>query len=357
MNCSINRLNVITFGVDRCSGKCNFCINSTTSFDSYGTGATTIEGLKAEINKIDELTYREAQWDYDTLEKRLLEIQPTHITLWGGDPLTSFKCLQETYDFIKSILPNVKFGLCTNGLALCLDDRVEWIIKNRIRFTLSHDGLGNSNRYGIFNPLEFKNWKKVEKYCGMIECTHSNFNPSPLANYNYFRKYTKVKMGINHVKKFCNEDKDDYVIQGKSLDIFISDMREILRHKWRYNFYDKFIDSNRFDGKRNGCYKYQHGLSKRPVSIDTLGKDTQCFTYDSRLESKEQLRPEYCNNCKFKDRYECNQCNNSGYTHDECKFLKRYMEEVIDWYHGMKWLNSWSVMEAIDAKSKCNTEN
>lgn len=342
MKCSINkpRLDIIVHGVNYCSGHCPFCINNVTKFQSYGIK----DNLEESIDAIDAKVAGEVKFDFDALYRRIEVLNPSRIMIWGGDPMTSFTAFRDLADFLLDLGLRVNF--CTNGLGFIKKDRADYIRGHNIYFTLSHDGLANNQRCGEYEPTEFEHFPL--EHVGHINCVLSNSNPSPIDNYNKLKHLGK-KISLSHVK---NDNSGKYLIQGENLDLFIKEMQYILTHKSEFPLYsDRWLEPDGKDGRRNSCYKFQNGLTDRPVVIDTLGKDTYCMQYDSRTPLvKMPEKPEYCKNCKFKDRYECNQCVYMGYPKDECKFLYRFLDEVVDWYNERKWLKSLDVMKEIECK-------
>ena len=336
-----DRLDIIINNVNYCSGHCPFCIKNVTNFKAYGIK----DDLADSINTLDEVISKESKFDFDALGRRIEVLNPKHIMIWGGDPMTSFDAFKQLADFLFSIGIN-RINFCTNGLGFILADRAEYLRKHNIRFTLSHDGLANSHRCDRYDPTEFEHFPM--ELLGRINCVLSNDNPSPIDNYNAL-KHLNVPIALSHVK---NDADGKYLIQGESLDLFIKEMQYMLTHQSEFPLYsDRWIRVDSEDGVRNGCYKFQNGLSDRPVTIDTLGKDCYCMQYDSTVEVKPMPeKPDYCNNCKFKDRYECNQCCYMGYPSDKCLFLYRFLDEVIDWYNEKRYMKSYNVMQECKEK-------
>lgn len=379
-NYRVGRLNLITHGVESCSGFCRYCTARITDLVSQGFN---IHDIEKSLKSINEKTYKEAKWDFEALENRLI----THpywnnlrdFTLWGGDPLGSFYCLQENVDFIRYLEGkyNRKFniGFCTNGLGSLIEDWVKYLIDNNIHFTLSHDGLGQEIRTLNFDPLKFDGMKELlkNKSVGSISPVLNQYNSDPIENYKYLSQYgiplrlSKAKNGDYDVKatnqsglcngKFYEELKGkpygDFLIHNdyenpilrNQLDIYIDGWKYIIDH---YNDFPLIKSSftkqcrlNRVDfddgnASKNPCFQFQHGMRDYSSTIDTLGKDCECMLMDSRTKSSYHERDKKCENCKYKYRYECWECDVMSHTKDStydihnCEFNYRY-QELMDY--------------------------
>lgn len=199
----------------RCSGFCGFCTAARIADYNQGFNNNDL----ASIRNINEQLNNLIKWDYDALEKRIVEYPgwkestSFNISAWGADPLTSFDQFVELYEFCTDIAKRnnkvVTFSGSTNGMAFSQDDWVEWLLnRNNITMQISHDGCGQWMRTLDHNPLEWENTLKLFRH-GMlnyISCVLNFWNSSPMSNIKYFENnipadiYNKIQIRLYTVR-------------------------------------------------------------------------------------------------------------------------------------------------------------
>lgn len=338
---------IVVNNIQWCSGSCGFC-NAAQDI-GYIQGINQ-QKLVESLEDIDNRTYQEAKWDFDALEKKLLnwpffkKENGLDVGLWGGDPLTSFQCLQECIDFLdyfkKKYCSNLVVHFSTNGLALARPEIVEYIYKHTdiIRsFQLSHDGLSNYFRCGDLNPLEWDSTKALlkDRILSCICCILNFWNSSPLKNFEYFESIVdhdvhqnKVGYRLYSIRDGHYDDRTinqkgllngqeyealkglplgDYMIRNDielaektgvfqlahQADDFFHEMQMIYtsfnNDKWaplRSVFtqraqYNLRVMDRESPKDRYTCSNFHHGLIDYSDCIDTTGRYTDCHLMDA----------------------------------------------------------------------------
>ena len=374
----MGNINLITNSCNHCSGFCSYC---NARIDDLISQGFNINDLEKSLKDINEKNYKEAKWDFEKLEKKLvnhpivkrLGKKDIHLTLWGADPLNSFYCLQENVDFLKYINKkydlNFKYGFCTNGLGLLIPEWVEYLIKEKIHFTISHDGLGQEIRTMDFDPIKFDGFKEAykNKLISGFSPVLNQYNSNPLANYEWFEentphdislRFSKAKNGLYDIKVLnknglCNglyyeelkgKPYGDFLIHNDLTNDILANQLDIYINGWKYIYSNlekfsrvakhaiRFARSNDGIKEKNYCYKFQNGITNFSSTIDTIGNDCDCMLMDSRFKAKHKEVAEYCKDCKYNGRYECKECNVMEFPKKDensphgCEFNYRYQE-------------------------------
>jgi uncharacterized protein len=77
---------------------------------------------------------------------------------WGGEPFVYWKTLKPLHEALKAVLGSeVTFSIITNG-SLLNAEKVDWILDNKIGFSISHDGPG---QYVRGDELLEDNWDQI----------------------------------------------------------------------------------------------------------------------------------------------------------------------------------------------------
>ena len=205
-------LSLTTTNINHCSGGCLYCLAASTINYSLIKTNDAKDIIIKDCIRVDNKTYDEAQFDFEALEKKLDELRPDSIALWGGDPITSFKCLQEEVDFLewwsnKNNHP-LHITSSTNGLPLLRDDIKNYLIKHNLNTQLSHDGVGQWIRTGNIDPLDFDNVKELvdRGIINSINATLSFYNYSCKDNIDYFHsKLKEIWPDIYNPNKMASE--------------------------------------------------------------------------------------------------------------------------------------------------------
>lgn len=194
------RKSITINNVDKCSGGCLYCIAASNMNYSMGVNYNDII---TSVKHIDDMMYKQAQFDFDALEKLLdndpdikkvmKDNQPISFDTWGADPVTCFQCLQEVVEFIEHYcytrhINNYSISTSTNGLPLLRDDVCDYLRKHHIHVQLSHDGLGQWIRTKDVDPLDFDNVRKLMRdgIITAINATLCFWNYSLFNNIRYF---------------------------------------------------------------------------------------------------------------------------------------------------------------------------
>lgn len=199
------RKSITINNVDKCSGGCLYCIAASNMNYSMGVNYNDII---TSVKHIDDMMYKQAQFDFDALEKLLdndpdikkviKDNQPISFDTWGADPVTCFQCLQEVVEFIEHYcytrhINNYSISTSTNGLPLLRDDVCNYLREHHIHVQLSHDGLGQWIRTKDVDPLDFDNIRKLlrEGVITAINATLCFWNYSLFNNIKYFNSKLK----------------------------------------------------------------------------------------------------------------------------------------------------------------------
>lgn len=120
---SIKKLKII-LGL-KCNLSCAYCSQKAIRDDDAVTQKNVIETIKGL--------------------KAALPDAPEKVELWGGEPFVYWKTLKQAVPLLREQFPDCQIGIITNGTLLD-DEKVDWIEDNGIGITISHDGVGQSNR-------------------------------------------------------------------------------------------------------------------------------------------------------------------------------------------------------------------
>jgi uncharacterized protein len=110
----------------RCNYKCSYC---SQSFNEKDNVETTIEDVDIFLSRLDE-------W---------LVGEPQRIELWGGEPLVYIKYLKKLIPSLRDKFKNAQITTITNG-SLLTDEIVDFLLKYKIIFSVSHDAYGQAIR-------------------------------------------------------------------------------------------------------------------------------------------------------------------------------------------------------------------
>lgn len=110
----------------KCNYKCAYC---SQSYNAPEEQATTINDVSVFMSRLDE-------W---------LSGEPKRIELWGGEPLVYWKFLKVLIPELRQKFPNAQITTITNG-SLLTDEIVDFLVKYRVVFSISHDAYGQSIR-------------------------------------------------------------------------------------------------------------------------------------------------------------------------------------------------------------------
>lgn len=378
-------ITIVFNNATRCGGACSYCSAAQQEHYTQGFDVNNIKRISDDAAKLIQFDF-DALYNAIITNQSFKRDEPLSISLWGADPLNSFESFLEIYDFIeylsdKENLPGFHIHGSTNGLAFTVPEWTEFLLKHKEhnRWQLSHDGLGQWIRTRDFNPLDIPEMKTLVNsgVVSSINCVLNNYNASPIQNIHYFRKYDDMNfrsIRIYNIREEAYQEdikqintigmlNDKHYDELKKLpfgdltirndvdlaiktglnefahqaDLFFDEYDYIFSHidKFPKKFINPLIDrikrnAQRVDDyrklKRPACAKYHMGeLNWSPI-IDTLGKYCECHLYDSNMHvlNPEMKKPIWCDNCKYKDRFECNICGSHPLPDRPCYFMYRF---------------------------------
>lgn len=324
-----------------CNMCCSYCLCHPKP-----SNENLIDFYKADYKKMIDLIK-------ETDRKRgICENVVHHFEIWGGEPLFNFEALSEVVKVLRSEWPDCMLSLSTNGLLLKEDYICDFLIKNRFKIQLSHDGLGQHLRGK--DPLEdevtLENCRALilSGVLHTINTTLSSVNYSWEDNIDYWwSKFDCSNLFIKLNKPYDSDYDFDFAFTDEKiirryLSEFIS-----LYYRCIANKEDKLKPFRRYiigQANRWGegdalstCRKYQafaHNIDGPKQDwnfvITTEGKYSECELYE-KVDNPGGLQPEYCNDCKYKNQMECKHCGAMKYP-SKCIYGKAWMEtlEIIN---------------------------
>lgn len=364
------RYSITYNGIHSCSGACLYCLGTKNSKQRMCMTPDNEEDIIKLCKAVDEENYKTFKYDweklYETLDtdKRMKVNEVISFDLWGGDPLTNFKCLKDTVKALKKWAKirhrNIHISTSTNGLPLLRKEIVKYIRKEHISLQLSHDGLGQEVRTNKINPLDFEVTQQLikEGLLTAINATLTGQNYSLWANMNYFNSYLKkifpkvysktemadkkesdifkrLYIKLNHIM-----DSDyDFKFSGRALDDYIQEWFQILTKDCKENMAqcveympymryirEQFRRGSNLKGAGNLCRAYQVGANDYSDHLDTTGRYTPCNLCDAdhNVENPENKLPDYCKGCKYEKSGECNMCGGLSHRSDHCEYFYRW---------------------------------
>jgi uncharacterized protein len=122
--CHTPRILKIQMGLS-CNYSCSYCLQKYVPH-AEATGVDRIDGFTAKIQKY-------------------LKGAPEYIQLWGGEPLVYIKTMKPLVAKLRKMYSDTIFSIITNGSLLTFEIN-DWLIENKIRVSVSHDGPGQRIR-------------------------------------------------------------------------------------------------------------------------------------------------------------------------------------------------------------------
>ena len=338
---------IVFYGDHSCNGNCSYCCGSLKREDLR----IDYDKLKARI-----LDYRTKNYGTDVKDEDF----SYNFDIWGGEPLFGkFKEFKELTTWLKKEFNNCDLFVSTNGLILAVDDVVKYLLDNHIRVQLSHDGLGQKYRTKEIDPLYHEKIGKniatlVQNGClNMINCTLTGPNPSIFENIKYFNKWlidyglsnNGMEIKMNHIynSDYADEHNEaDFSLKGRDLEIFISEYEQMcFKAMYQNNLTEdeKYLlkpylgyfksETEKFglaigrpvEQNLGACSRFQQGITDYNFVIDTIGEYAQCNLMDSSetVANPSGKKPDYCNDCRYKDYPSCNLCGSKEYP-KKCEF-------------------------------------
>lgn len=381
-------LTIVFYGADLCNGSCQYCTGAIDWDLKQGLGKDAQKSLKAINNRLYNLIQfdfgamekRILQWPEFSSDRLAFSI-------WGGDPLASIDAYMELYEFLHYIgdkyNKQVFMGGSTNGLAFLQDDVAEWALKTKdVHMQLSHDGVGQWIRTKDIDPLKIPAVGELFKshFLKNINANLCLLNADVKENVEYFNQFKFLtpdwatirlnqmrderyeKATINTDGHFNSKvyeqlkgeafvdlcvrndvelaNKYNIFEFGHQADIMfdglywmyeninklpmykrpmINRLSQLLKHK-------KQNTDDVFKYNRPMCAQYHLGQSSISNCIDTMGKETMCHLFDSRvtkMANPELKHPDKCNGCPYIKSYECNVCGRTNFSDKDCQLNYR----------------------------------
>lgn len=386
-----------------CSGHCAFCTaaNEVNYGQPNASSINDIKHINSTLNNLIKWDYdklEKAIVSYPGFEDSKL----VNFSVWGADPLTSFDQFCELYEFCHDIGKRhgkkVSFGGSTNGLAFMVPEWRDWFAsKNDIHFQLSHDGIGNWIRTDI-DTLKLSEPLMETGMINWISCVMNFYSCSPFKNIEYFKEhipekhYKSIQTRLYTVRDAyydANALNKDGWFMGKQYDSLkgtpIGDMnihndealaekygifdmahaadiyfdeieqiyqridspeydpyRSVLIQRVAYNAKKERTPGDPFSYSRPWCAQYHLGQRDNSNCIDTLGKFTPCHLYDSDMPipNPKLEKPARCNDCPYKDSWECNVCGSFFLNPSYCQWSYRFNQQM-ERLQKRPWIMDW----------------
>ena len=123
----------------------------------------------------DRAEYSPISLPYEVLVRQFMKklddakIETNRITLWGGEPLVYIKLLRVLVPQLRNKFPTAKISTLSNG-SLITDDIIDFFLKYRIQFSLSHDAYSFNVYRSDDNPLDNpKIINAIQRYIDIAE--------------------------------------------------------------------------------------------------------------------------------------------------------------------------------------------
>lgn len=275
-------LSITMAGVSSCSGSCSYCSAALSqNYNLLGFALKEVYTSKEKLDEwnhhIDDKTYKEFKIDSFRFKKTILndrkylkELEDArkqkrkpeaHIDLWGANPLSCRKALEETIDLIHNTFDNewnVCLSISDNGIGIY--SSYDLLEKYDMTAQLSHDGIGEWLRLPVdpcySEPLS-ESLKKalLNKRLTSINCTLSRYNYSFYKNIKYWNDYfSSIKLPdsirkslyikLNHVYD-SDYDLKPLNVEGRWQDTIIEELKGKPIGSWQLyngtNDYDKHV--------------------------------------------------------------------------------------------------------------------
>ena len=81
------------------------------------------------------------------------DIKPNKIALWGGEPLVYWKLIEKLVPPLRELYPDALITMISNG-SLITRSKIDFMLKHKIKLTVSHDGPSFEKYRNDKNPLE-----------------------------------------------------------------------------------------------------------------------------------------------------------------------------------------------------------
>lgn len=141
---------------------------------------------------------------------RELQIEPNQIKFWGGEPLVYWKVLKPLIIELRKYYPLTRMDFITNG-SLLDNDKVDFLIDNKIVVMISHDGYSNTDRTNdiLEEKKELIDRLYKNKLLLFIPCIHKgNCNTTRINEFFKHRYPNRKKINtLNNVAR-CEDSND-----------------------------------------------------------------------------------------------------------------------------------------------------
>ncbi|MGB8699544.1 MAG: radical SAM protein [Thermosynechococcaceae cyanobacterium] len=168
--------------------------------------------LQKYVPKADEMSLKTVSSFVDKV-KMYLQGQPQNIQLWGGEPLVYIKTLKPLVSELKKIFPRARFTMITNGSLLNIEIN-DWIMKNEIGISISHDGPGQK-----FRGLDpFENPEKAEAILDLYRRKKAVDDPISIGAMIHAHNPDRAAVVEWFQEKFC--DSDINIGEGAVIEVY-----------------------------------------------------------------------------------------------------------------------------------------
>lgn len=309
----------------KCNLNCKYC------FSSYCYG-----------NEIERDT---VIFDFKKLKEQLDLICFQRISIWGGEPFLQFENLEKIVEWLKLEYPHKEIFILTNGYLL--PKYIEWINRNKITISISHDGLRQDIRGKDFllDPQYITAIKSIEKFAG-FNCVYHGKQADMKDTLDYFRnveqildRQTSLSLGWF---KCDNEQLAQYMLQGSRFYWFSEQIKYLIQEYRNGNHLAECVEpmKARFINEKN---RTSCGADNRlTVRVDgkrfycqVLGESAVSDEDNRKILKKSVLIPQECECCKYA-RWCKGICPSltRDYRQKLCMTYRILYKEIVDEFYG-----------------------
>ena len=338
-------------------------------------------GCNFRCKYCDQMDGKYTWKDLDTSEKNLEKLlrklydiskdkEQVNFVFWGGEPMLYWNTIVILTNKIQHIFKEkmIHLGIITNG-SLFTEENTDFILKNNITVTISHDGPGQSMRSD--DPFKDpENMKYIYKLCNHVS---DNFSLNPVfskENYSH-KKVNDYFYDIFHKNIRLGELSPVQVVSDKIYDQRIPDDKLLIYAKETYQYLLEILNNynSGYQQILENVYKfiynvfsdyfeaYDHGCpatNKNIYTVDLSGDLFTCQSFTTK-ESKHCYGNIYNDPSTFKpiapitykNRIECVNCPVLYFCRGGCPHYNGQYREYNCKAYFCKWLPFLSLAVTI----------
>lgn len=297
------------YGARQCNGLCQYCCSRASN----------------NINKEKDNIIIDEEALVMAIKKHPRKIDK--FQLWGTEPLLHLKEFKQLVDILHKHWPDKPIQSSTNGILLCDKDIADYLIENKIKMQLSHDGPAQYLRTP-FDPATNDNVIRLaKKGLLFINTVTHEFNRDIKAIIDYWDNWKKTyDIEDINIRISLPMAGNNGLFEIKDLDDYFRQLNKYWDHPYLRNIKARAANFNINNGI-TCCKAFARGLKKYSNQIDTLGKYTKCNLLDS---SQEPSNPKgttmaQCFKCKYRKSDVCNSCISLPHNYN-CGYLYKLNE-------------------------------